>query len=440
MKLALVVSAMIFASVVLPTPRRTPQNHRPACGSNPGRRARSARAAACPAPAGVPGRCIPPACAAACARPAARCAACLWGLPARRQKGSSHAPRRRVPGLCRTSRVLVFVEGWEALPPTDRCRAASYSSTLAATAAFRLSTGPGQGIVSAPSALRQFERDAVAFVADQQRHRPGQITRSAGCAPRTVVVQTFTPPRAAASNTPFTRREQRKPKDAPRRGAHRFGVPGAHGSRQADHAIRAKGLSRAQNGSQIAGILQFRQHQNQQWSFRWLSSSAPRSSPAVRPAQRRAAAFPWSERESSRLWAPAESPSSAGSGKPSSKPLIALGHKHAIDAQPRPQSLFEQVRPLDSGQNAPIGTRLAQRLIPARGELLEAWILFTLYNSKRHRSETVELAKPILSRLPGARRQEGSSRATCTASGAVLVSDFRCLRIPAFSRNGIRAD
>jgi hypothetical protein len=35
-----------------------------------------------------------------------------------------------------------------------RCRDASYNSTLAATAAFKLSTGPGQGIVIVPSALR----------------------------------------------------------------------------------------------------------------------------------------------------------------------------------------------------------------------------------------------------------------------------------------------
>src|SRR3974390_2454472 len=37
------------------------------------------------------------------------------------------------------------------LPPP--ARPASYSSTLVATAAFRLSTGPGQGIVTAPSAF-----------------------------------------------------------------------------------------------------------------------------------------------------------------------------------------------------------------------------------------------------------------------------------------------
>src|ERR1700690_4069626 len=41
-----------------------------------------------------------------------------------------------------------------ALPVAARCRDASYNSTLAATAAFKLSTGPGQGIAIVPSALR----------------------------------------------------------------------------------------------------------------------------------------------------------------------------------------------------------------------------------------------------------------------------------------------
>ena len=95
---------------------------------------------------------------------------------------------------------------WVAGGAHDRCRDASYSSTLAATAAFRLSTGPGQGMVIGAVGLRgQIVRDAVALVADDERNadRPGLPDRPGCGAARARGARSSRRPRAAAQSTPL---------------------------------------------------------------------------------------------------------------------------------------------------------------------------------------------------------------------------------------------
>ena len=60
--------------------------------------------------------------------------------------------------------------------------------------------------------------------------------------------------------------------------------------------------------------------------------------------------------------------------------LRALRHKDRSDAQPRAQSLFQQMRPFNSGQRAALASGLRERV----AQIFQAKILFTLYNAKRH--------------------------------------------------------
>src|ERR1039458_5331250 len=75
-----------------------------------------------------------------------------------------------------------------------RCRDASYNSTLAATAAFRLSTGPGQGIaiVASAFAIKSAGTPLPSFPITRATGPPNSAS-SAGFVPRAVVASTFTP-------------------------------------------------------------------------------------------------------------------------------------------------------------------------------------------------------------------------------------------------------
>jgi hypothetical protein len=105
--------------------------------------------------------------------------------------------------------------------------------------------------------------------------------------------------------------------------------------------------------------------------------------------------------------------------------LGALSYKDAFNAQPGAQGLFEQVRPFDSGQRPPFAVALAKRVGQRPAQLLQAGILFTLYNANRHRSETFA---SLADSMPFCRAEAGNAPTrTCTKAGAVIASVFGSL-------------
>jgi hypothetical protein len=147
MKLARVVSAMILASVVLPTPGGPQKIMEPVSSRSICTRS------------GLPGptRCSWPlsssSCAGASARPGARCGA-VWGLRVRRQRGSS-----LVPSLPR-GLVEQHAGGDGGVQALDRAGAGNRHRSIGLSG--------------------QLLRHAVALIADDERHRPGQVDAVGG--------------------------------------------------------------------------------------------------------------------------------------------------------------------------------------------------------------------------------------------------------------------
>ena len=79
-----------------------------------------------------------------------------------------------------------------------------------------------------------------------------------------------------------------------------------------------------------------------------------------------------------------------GNGEGFEKAFGALGHKDAGNTQTGVHCFLEQVRPLDSGQGTGVATECAKGVGQRTAELLEAGILLTLYNAKRHQRRTLE--------------------------------------------------
>ena len=123
------------------------------------------------------------------------------------------------------------------------------------------------------------------------------------------------------------------PEDTARRGAHGLGVPGAHGSRQADDAGRAEGLGGTQNCAEVAGVLQAGKHNDQRRSSLRAPSNAPRSNPAAQPARQWAAELQWSARSRAVLWVAAEFRFPAAVQRVQQL-FSALRHKDAVTRKP----------------------------------------------------------------------------------------------------------
>ena len=106
--------------------------------------------------------------------------------------------------------------------------------------------------------------DTVALVADDECHWAGEVCgvsllgalRERGKNCQAGAVQ-------AGNALVDFRSDQRHTKDAARRRADGLRIPRAHGSRQADHAGRAKCFSGAQNRAQVAGILKAGENDDQ---------------------------------------------------------------------------------------------------------------------------------------------------------------------------------
>ena len=161
----------------------------------------------------------------------------------------------------------------------DRCRDASYSSTLAATAAFRLSTGPGQGIVIWPSAApSDRRRDTVALVADDESHGTGQRRPDRRARRRATWLRkpSLRPLASCSKHSASLAASSGTRKTLPADARTAFGIPRAHGSRQAHDARCAKSLCRAQNRAQVSGILNAGQNQHKRFLMVLVENMRPR--------------------------------------------------------------------------------------------------------------------------------------------------------------------
>ena len=148
-----------------------------------------------------------------------------------------------------------------------------------------------------------------------------------------------------------------KPEDAAGGGADGFGVPGADGSGQGEDAVGAEGLGGAKNGAQVAGVLEAGQHHDQR-------RIVPDAVEQVRPGP--VGRFDERGDRLRRFGGQGGVQEFLGQqqnfglrrqGQRFKQLFKTLRGKDASHAQAGPQGLFDQVRPFDSGQAAPLRPR-----------------------------------------------------------------------------------
>jgi hypothetical protein len=193
-------------------------------------------------------------------------------------------------------------------------------------------------------------------------------------------------PRAGAQSTSaFARRQQRNAEDAARRGAHRLGIPGAHGSRQAHDARSRQRPRPSAESCPDCRDPECRRAQQQRGGF----SVGPSTCAQVQSGGSTSAAIGCGVSVAS-----AESSSFFGISRTS---VSAAGSLSSSFRHPAPQRrnrrAAPRAEPLQAGSalrfpepdRGPARAPSRSLFGPARAQLLQAGILLTLYNANRHR-------------------------------------------------------
>ena len=241
-------------------------------------------------------------------------------------------------------------------------------------------TGAGDGDGSACQ-RGQIIGYTVALIADEERDRPGEIDLVGGhCAADRGGADFDAGLMQFEKTFGFSDVDKRQAEDTAGGSADGFGVPGADGAGETEDAICAEGLGGAEDAAEVAGVLESCEDEDERGG---VVLGAEQMGPA--PIRRL-------DERGDGLW------SFSGEGGGENLPghqeyvrfrrqtevveqvLRTLRGKHAIDAQTCAQGFMEQVGPFDAGQRV----RVSSGLREGSAQLLDAFILLTLYNANRH--------------------------------------------------------
>ena len=224
-----------------------------------------------------------------------------------------------------------------------------------------------------------FGGHAVALVADEQRDRSGEVDSVGGGSGAKRGGENlhsgFAQTRKAFVRS---RGNKRNTEDAAGRGAHGFLVPGAYGAGQAHGAVCAKGLGGTEDSAEVPRVLDSGEHNDKRRQLRRPKQVHPRPLRRINECGHGLRSFR-DKRGSKDAFRHDQRFGVRGQGQLGQPVLESLPCKNAADTQARVDSFFDQVRPLDSDDTAvAFGT-------PQRPpQFLQPRILLTLYNAKRH--------------------------------------------------------
>ena len=278
-----------------------------------------------------------------------------------------------------------------------------------AMAALRLSTGPGQGMVMAPSAMAEIGWGTpLPSLPIRRATGPMRSMRWAGSAHHgrggKDAQARFS---QAGDGVDGAGGQYWKAENASGGCSDCFGVPGADGTGEGEDAGGAEGLSGAEDGAEVAGVLNSGKDQNQRGGvLRVAEKVGPGPLGAAFDGKGGDGLGGFSGEGGVEEFAGQQNNFGLrGKGEGIEKALGTLGDEDAIDDKTGAQGLGKQVGALNAGQMrrtaaARLPCWVGQRL----AELLEARVLLTLYNAKRHDSGNRYTSMPILSRLDAGAR------------------------------------
>jgi len=227
--------------------------------------------------------------------------------------------------------------------------------------------------------------NAVAFIADEESDWAGEIDEldgfGSGCRGGEDAQAGFA---QAGNGVDGAGGEDREAEDAAGGGADGFGVPGADGAGEGEDAGGSKGFSGAENGAEVPGVLNSGEDQNKR-------SGVLQAAEEVGPGP-----LGWLDKGGDGLRGfrgeggiqkfagKQHNFSLGGKSEGVEEALGTLGDEDAIDSETCAQGLLKQVRPLNAGQMRRTAARVPGGVGKRLAELLEAGVLLTLYNAKRH--------------------------------------------------------
>ena len=256
-------------------------------------------------------------------------------------------------------------------------RRAAHRSDGCVQALHRAGTGNRESAIGLEADLR---RHAIALVTDHEGNGDARSRWGAGGTRR--VARTLTPASRSSSGILALVGSSGRRKTLPAEARTAFGIPCADRSRQAHHSGCAKGLGRAKNRSQVAGILQAGQRRPPARSFGGAArASQVHSGGSTRAATGCGVSVPMrspgdpSARAAPRSRQEAEPPAGAP----------PLRHKDAGYCRPARRASSSRFGPSIPASLPTLPAGMGQRA----AQFFQAGILLTLYNADRHLVRTI---------------------------------------------------
>jgi hypothetical protein len=260
----------------------------------------------------------------------------------------------------------------------------------------RAGAGDGDGGIGLGGEIR---REAATFVADEQGRGAGEIGERGGLrVARRGGEDLYARGAETTETISGSGGEHGNAEDAAGRGADGLGVPGTDGAGEDEDAGDAEGFSGAKNGAEIAGVLEAGEEKQQR---RGAEERRPGERGRVDERGDRLRSFS-GEGQVEELARQEQDFGFCGEREGVEQALGALRGKDAFDAEAGAEGFSQQVGAFDSDQgvrtgegvgtaeNTRLGGRCARRIGEGAAQFLEASVLRTLYNAKRHRLKTFE--------------------------------------------------